>query len=128
MGSEFTFYDYINDSGVNIINGWLNGAGKGAKANFNRIIKWLGESSPAASQDTLWKKPYIWPLHEKWKGFKEIRSNARGVEHRLICKIDGRNVLLVTWGYHKGRWETDITVQTANNRAGTYANAGQITG
>lgn len=122
MGREFTFYDYVNGSGVNIINDWLNGAGKEAKAKFNSIIRWLGESPPAASQDSLWKRPYIWPLHEKWKGFKEIRSNVKGVEYRLICKIEERNVFLVTWGYHKGKWQTDITVQKANERVDKMKN------
>lgn len=116
MGKEFTFYDYADESGINLINDWLNGDGKEVKFNFNGIIRWLEESPPAGSQDSLWKKPYIRSLQREWKGFKEIRKDVKGLQYRLICKIEERNVFLVTWGYHKGRWKPDITVQKANDR------------
>jgi len=118
MGKEFTFYDYIDadGDGTNIIKSWLNGAGKPAKARFNRVIGWLENSSPAGSQESVWRAPYVWPLHEEWKGFKEIRKEVDRVQYRLIGKVENRNVFLVTWGYHKGVWKTDITHQTAKER------------
>ena len=118
MGSEFTFYDYVDADGskANVIRSWLNGDGKEAKAYFNRMIGYLEGSLPAGSQDSVWRDPYTWPLHKEWKEFIEIRKKIKGVQYRLIGKVDGRNVFLVTWGYHKGSWETDITPQTGRER------------
>jgi len=116
MGSVFTFYDYADESGINIINDWLNGAGKEAKAYFNSTIRRLEESLLTGSQDSVWRRPVTRPLRREWGGFIELRKKAKGVQHRLICKIEGRNVLLVTWGYHKGRWGADITSQKAKDR------------
>jgi hypothetical protein len=118
MGSEFTFYDYIDadGGGANVINDWLNGNGKRAKAHFNRVIGYLENSSPAGSQDSVWRDPYVLHLHGEWKGFIEIRKKADGVQYRLIGKIENRNVFLITWGYHKGSWETEITPQTGEDR------------
>jgi hypothetical protein len=118
MGSEFTFYDYIDadGSGVNIINTWMNGDGKAAKAYFNTMIHNLEASPPAGTQYSLWQHHYVGHLHDEWKGFREIRKEAKGVQYRLICKIEKRNVFLVTWGYHRGRWITDSTPQTCMDR------------
>ena len=119
MGSEYTFYDYIDtgETGQNIINSWLNGDAKEAKAYFNRIIGYLEGSPPPGSQDSVWHKPYAYPLHNAWNGFIEIRRKVKGLQYRLIGMIDVRNVLLVTWGYHRGgKWETDITPKTAKER------------
>jgi hypothetical protein len=125
MGSEFTFYDYFDADGVgtNIINDWLNGDGKEAKAYFNRTIGYLEGSPPAGFQDTVWRDPYVWPLHNEWVDFYEIRKKLKKVAYRLIGKVEGRNVFLVTWAYHKGKnWETDITIQTAKERVNQMKN------
>jgi hypothetical protein len=118
MGSEFTFYDYIDadGGGANVIKDWLNGDGKQAKAHFNRMIGYLENSSSAGSQDSVWRNPYVWHLHGEWKGFIEIRKKVNRVQYRLIGKVENRNVFLITWGYHKGSWETDITPQTGKDR------------
>lgn len=118
MGSEFTFYDYINadGDGTNVINNWLNGDGRKTKAHFNRMIAYLEASPPAGFRDTAWSPKNVWPLHGIWKDFIEIRKKIDGVQYRLIGKVEGRNVFLVTWGYHTGEWETDITPQTAKER------------
>ena len=65
MASEFTFYDYFDADGdkINVINKWLNGDGKLAKAHFNRTIGYLEGSRPAGLQDSVWGKPFTWPLH-----------------------------------------------------------------
>lgn len=118
MGSEFTFYDYIDadSTGANIINDWLNSDGIQAKAHFNSMIRHLEGSRPAGFQYSVWRSPYTWPLHEEWKGFMEIRKKVEGVQYRLIGKVEGRNVFLVTWGFHRERWETNITPQTGKDR------------
>ena len=63
MGSEFTFYDYINadGDGTNVINNWLNGDGKKTKAHFNRMIGYLEASPPAGFLDTAWSPKNVWP-------------------------------------------------------------------
>jgi hypothetical protein len=118
MGIEFTFYDYIdaNGCGANIMNGWLNIGGKPAKAHFNSMIRHLETSPPAGFQDSFWCAPYTWPLHGDWEGFIELRKKVNGVQYRLIAKVEGRIIFLITWGFHKGNWETDITPKTANKR------------
>ena len=118
MDNKYTFFDYVDadGSGVNVINEWLNGSGKEAKAYFNLTIAYLEVSPPPRSHDTHWQYPATLPLSGKWKGFIEIRKKAKRVQYRLIGKMVGREVLLVTWGYHKGKWEPDITPQKANYR------------
>ena len=124
MGSEFTFYDYIDarHDGANVINNWLNEEGKPAKAFFNITIVNLEGSPPPSSEDSVWHYPYVLPLHGEWKGFIEIREKAKGVQYRIIGKIEGRDVFLVTWGFHKGSWEIDITPQTAKERVNKMKN------
>jgi hypothetical protein len=61
MGNEYTFYDYIDASGGsnNVINAWLNGQGKMAKAYFNHVIPNLEGSPPPGFKDTYthWRSP-----------------------------------------------------------------------
>ena len=124
MASEYIFYDYVDADGGegNIVNNWLNGQGQLAKAHFNRIIDYLGNSPPAGSQDSVWQRPYVWPLRGKWKGFKELRKKVKGVQYRLIIKVEGRNVFIITWGFHRDSWITDITPQTGTERAERMSN------
>ena len=126
MGTEFTFYDYIDAdrSGANIIKGWLNGNGKPAKARFNTMIRYLEASPPDGLQGSVWTDPfYVWHLRGEWRGFIEIRKEIQRVQYRLIGKVEGRNVFLVTWGFHKGTWETDVTPQTAKDRVSEMKNS-----
>jgi hypothetical protein len=118
MGNEFTFYDYFDADGTqtNVIYDWLSSDAKQAKAYFNRMIGYLEASPPAGSEDTFWCFPYTWPLEKPWNDFVEIRKKVKGVQYRLICKVDGRDVFILTWGFHKGNWKTDITPQTAKDR------------
>lgn len=118
MGSEFTFYDYFDadHTGLNMINEWLNGGGKPVKAHFNSVIRYLEASPPAGFQDSVWCAPYTRPLQGKWKDFIEIRQKVNKVQYRLIAKREGREILLVTWGFHKGSWETDITPENGKQR------------
>ena len=113
MGSEYTFYDYVDADGMgsNMINDWLNDGGRDAKAGLNAIIRHLEATPPA-----LWSKPIAYPLHNEWRGFWELRKKIKRVPYRLIGKMEGREILLVTWGFHKGRWRVEATVQTAKER------------
>ena len=64
MGREFTFYDYIDANGVNVIRDWLNGDGKPAKAYFTVIIGQLEASPPPGGKDSVWRLP----LHQTYEG------------------------------------------------------------
>lgn len=119
MGSEFTFYDYFDADGskVNVINTWLNGDGKPAKAFFTHLIENLEASQPPGSDDTVWKEPYTELLKREWRGFIALRKTGK-VQYRLICRMNNRDVHLVAYGIHKApHYETDVTPDTALKRA-----------
>ena len=122
MASEFTFYDYIDadGDGTNVISSWLNGEGRDAKPHFAVIMPYLEASSPPGFNDTFWKEPYAKLMRnkrEKWKGFIELRKQAKNVQYRLIGQMEGRTVFLVAHGIHKGQnYTTDVSPQTALRR------------
>lgn len=119
MGSEYTFYDYIDadGSGNNVIKSWLDGDGNPAKVRFTLIISYLEASKPSGCQDSVWNTSCVRDLKGQWKGFTEIRVKANKIQYRLVGKKINRNVLLVTWCLHDGQgWHTDITPGTANMR------------
>ena len=118
MGSEFTFYDYFDADGarVNVIRAWLNGEGKEAKAWFTIMIGQLEASPPPGFQDSVWKRPYTYPLEDEWDGFIEIRKTG-SVQYRVIAQMKNRNVFLIGCGIHKGQYfKIDVTPATASNR------------
>ena len=117
MGTEYTFYDYIDENGNNVIKNWLNNEAKYAKAFFNEIIGHLKTSSPPGGEGTFWKKPYAIPMKKNWKGFWELRKQAKNVQYRLLCKIANRNVYLVAFGTHKDQYyKTDVAPEVAEVR------------
>ncbi len=116
MGSEYTFYDYIDadGDGANVIKDWLNGEGKPADASFIMVINQLEASPPGGMMDSVWKPPYVIDLKGKWKGFIELRKKVKTIQYRLIGKRIDRSVFLVTWGFHDGQgWHTGIPPKTA---------------
>lgn len=125
MGSEYTFYDYINadGGGENVIKSWLNGEGKDSKAHFTMIIPLLEASPPPRTADSVWKKPYTEPLKREWDGFIALRKTG-SVQYRLLAKMIDRSVYLVACGVHKGgeTYETDATPQTALIRVSRMIN------
>lgn len=119
MGTEFTFYDYIDadGGGVNIIKAWLNSEGKPAKAHFTMIIPHLEASPPPGKHDSVWRFPNTKLMKGDWDGFMEFRKEAGKVQYRLLGQMYGRDVLLVACGIHKGRhYDTDVTPGIARNR------------
>jgi len=119
MGSEHTFYDYIDadGSGDNVIKSWLNGKGKDAKAGFILIIGQLEASPPGGMEDSVWKPPFVKPLTSEWKGFIELHKKVNKIQYRLIGKKIDRSVFLVTSGLHAGQgWLPDIPPKTAQIR------------
>ncbi len=119
MGSEYTFYDYIDadGNGNNVIKDWLNGGGNPAKARFIMVISQLEASPPRGFVDSVWKHPFVDDLKGTWKGFIEIRVKVNKTQYRLIGMKRNRDVLLITWGFHDGQgWHADIPPGTANIR------------
>ncbi len=119
MGSEFTFYDYIDAdrSGANLINRWLKGDGKPARMYFATTIGLLEVSHPRGFNDSVWGHPYVRFMDEDWDGFIELRKEVGNVQYRLLGKVIDRHVFLVTWGVHKTQnYKTDISPQTASDR------------
>lgn len=119
MGSEFTFYDYIDadGGGNNVIKDWLNGGGSAAKARFTVLIELLESSPPRGHKDTIWKYPYMKPMEGEWAGFVELRRKDGNVQHRLLAQIRGRGIYLVASGIHKEQnFTTDVSPQTALKR------------
>lgn len=116
-GSGFTFYDYFDVEGgnVNVINAWLNGRGKPAKAYFNHIIPNLEASPPPRHKDTVWHHPYVDTLGKPWNDFLELRKTG-SIQYRLIGYMEGTSIFLVATAFHQGNWETDITPVTGKER------------
>ncbi len=125
MGSEFTFYDYIDadGSGDNVISSWLNNEGKPAKARFTMMIASLEASPPSGMQDSVWKEPYTETLKYEWDGFIAIRGKKGRVQYRLLGQMLGRKVFLVTCGIHKSKkYITDVSSKIALKRIEQMAN------
>ena len=78
MGCHWTFYDYVDTKGKNLINLWLNDEAKRAKAQFNSTIHML-ESIPYGT----WRRPWVDTLKGKCKGLFEVR--LQGLEFRILA-------------------------------------------
>ena len=113
MGSDFTFYDYLDadTGGENIIHSFLNGQTKRVKAWANSMIRHL-EASPLST----WSEPYTKKLTGEWGGFFEIRKQGKNTRVRLVFKIEKRDVFLVATGFHRSKWEVSITPNQAMQR------------
>ncbi len=119
MGNILTFYDYIDadGGGVNVIRSWLNGPRKDAKAHFNIKIPYLEASPPHGVSGSNWGRPLTGYMHGDWKGLFELRGKAKGVQYRLLAKVEDHNVFLVACGTHAGgNYSTDVTPATAKAR------------
>ena len=85
MGSEVTFFDYINSSGENKISQWLNSVGgsekvsKKVKARFTNTLLHLRGDYP-----TNWKRPYVDTLSAPCQGLFEIRHEISRIQYRLL--------------------------------------------
>jgi hypothetical protein len=120
MAIVYTFFDYIDESGANIIKCWLNGDGKLAKAHFTNLIPQLEHSTPPHFNDTVWRIPHYKPLEnkkgQKWEGFAELRKLGK-IQYRIIIQIQDHKVFLVACGVHKGqKFDIDVPPKTARLR------------
>lgn len=79
MGTEFTFFDYIDASGDNVIRAWLQQQGVKVEAKFDNWIKYL-EATPRGS----WTRPLVDTLSGDCQGLIEIRVGLAKVQYRLL--------------------------------------------
>lgn len=103
MGSEWTFYDYVDARGVNVISGWLNGHGPRVKAKFVQRVKYLEATPPGQ-----WKRPEVAPLAGECTGLFEIRALVANVQRRLLGF------------YNQDRWREATLVVGAVERGGKF--------
>ena len=85
MGSQYTFYDYINAQGENEILQWLHNVGgrgkNGIKFRAAFTERLLGlEGTPQVD----WSRPPAAVLHGDCAGLYEVRKEIKNVQYRLI--------------------------------------------
>ena len=111
MGTEFTFFDYTDSSGVNVIREWLHAQGARVEAKLDGWIKHL-EATPPGS----WSRPLVDTLTGECEGLIEIRAQVSKVQYRLLGfhGPTAREVTLVLGAAEKeGRWEPPSACQQA---------------
>ena len=79
MGSEFTFYDRLDDQGVNVVHEWLGGIPKGAKAKFTKWLLHLEGLPPGE-----WRRPLVDTLDGRCDGLFEVRVSLSGQQYRIL--------------------------------------------
>ena len=79
MGAEFTFYDFVDDAGQNVVRLWLDGIPKGAKAKFNNWLRHLEATPPGK-----WKRPQVETLDGKCAGLFEVRVSLSHQQYRIL--------------------------------------------
>lgn len=116
MGAEFTFFDYIDSSGENVIRAWLQQQGAGVRAKFNTWIMHL-EATPPGS----WTRPFVDTLSRDCRGLIEIRVQRSKIQYRLLGfrGPNKREVTLVLGALEKeGKLEPPSACQQALSRKG----------
>ena len=79
MGIEFTFFDYVDEDGVNTIKAWLNGPGRAARAKLNTWLSHLESTSPGQ-----WKRPIVDTLTGECVSLFEIRASIARQQYRIL--------------------------------------------
>ena len=77
MGAEFTFYDYVDHQGRNLVDSWLQAdVTKMVKEKFNEQLTYL-EATPIG----MWDRPYAAPVGDS---LFEIRVVNFGQHYRIL--------------------------------------------
>ena len=80
MGSEFTFYDFLDDSGNNVIHDWLQTIPKEVKEKLN---KWLDNLE--ATPPGMWKRGLVDTLTDgPCAGLFEVRARLGTQQYRIL--------------------------------------------
>lgn len=92
MGSEFTFYDYVE--GTNLVHEWLNTLPVSVKAKFNKWLLHLEAVGPGE-----WKHRLVDTLTGTCKGLFEIRVSEVHIQYRLLgCRGPGNREPTLLYG------------------------------
>jgi len=76
MGSEFTFCDFVDGSGNNVIHDWLQTIPKKAKQKFNKQLDYL-EATPLG----MWSRPFVDTLSDE---LFEVRVRLGTQQYRIL--------------------------------------------
>ena len=68
MGAEFTFFDYVDPGGTNVIHSWLGTVPTKVKAKFTKKLLNL-EGTPVGQ----WTRPTVETLDQECAGVFEVR-------------------------------------------------------
>jgi len=98
MGTEHTFYDYVNDAGENTIYAWLNSIPKGAKQKLNNRLLHLEGTKPGS-----WARPLVDTLTQRaCDGLFEIRASVARLQYRILgYHGPGRGTPTLLWAFIK---------------------------
>ena len=97
MGSEFTFQDFVDDRGKNVIHDWLDDQiPVGAKAKFDKWILHL-EATPHGD----WKRPLVDTLDGHCAGLFEIRVEWDNQQYRLLGAHNAERKPVLLHGFIK---------------------------
>jgi hypothetical protein len=78
MGSEHTFYDYV-EGGVNQIHPWINGTAEGVRTKVNNWIHHL-----EATKKGDWRRPMAETLTGYCDGLFEMRPKKGNIQYRIL--------------------------------------------
>jgi len=108
MGSEFTFYDFVE--GTNLIHDWLDTLPIGVKAKFNKWLLHLEGLGPGE-----WRRPLV---DYVCGGLFEIRTSQNHIQYRLLgCHGPGDRRPTLLHGFIKpGKKVLDVDCNTALTR------------
>jgi len=81
MGTEFTFHDYVDEAGVNIIDDWLAGIPVAAKVKLDKRLIHLQALPPGQ-----WKRGVVDTLDGDCAGLFEVRAALNNVQYRILGK------------------------------------------
>lgn len=95
MGSEFTFYDYVE--GTNLVHEWLNTLPVSVRVKLNNRLLHLEAVGPGE-----WRRSLVDTLTGACKGLFEVRTSREGIQYRLLgCHGPGRREPTLLYGFIK---------------------------
>lgn len=96
MGTEYTFYDYMEE-GRNLIHAWLQELPRPVKAKFNKWLLHLEGVGPGK-----WKRGLVDTLTDDCDGLFEIRVQRSRINYRILgCHETGERTPTLLHGFIK---------------------------
>jgi hypothetical protein len=98
MGTEHTFYDYVDANGRNTIHAWLNSIPLPVKGKLNKWLLHL-EGTPQGK----WTRPLVETLTDRaCDNLFEVRAKLGTQQYRILgCHGPGRGTPTLLWGFIK---------------------------